>query len=377
MRYLFLFIFLLTSQSSYSSMKDALIRKYEYYRKHNDSLGQRIAIKKLASEKISYKEWHKIRSILMRNPRLGFDIVYKWDQLGRNLFPLYEKDQLVNHAIEQADNLMLGEKYEDAFKKYQAVAKIIRPTLKNDKDNLLVYQKVLHSMARALYSMGQFKTALEVYGWLDQDYPRIKQVLFEKMWAGFRAGRLDIANGMIASQLTSYFSNYLEPEVYLVQIYIYKSLCREDEIKAVRKRIEDLRAEFKKDDTSRLKDEWAQSDIELYSIYRLAYDKNEKKPDESESFYQEKKKEQEKLRTLFDRRFATEKVRVQAQLDKVLAYSYLAIGSTAFKKDRTDIKSRDHLLKYGEEFWPVDDNEDWVDEIGDHLYIGDSQCHQK
>jgi hypothetical protein len=38
------------------------------------------------------------------------------------------------------------------------------------------------------------------------------------------------------------------------------------------------------------------------------------------------------------------------------------------------IGSRQQLLKMDLEVWPVDSDESWADEIGKHVYLGESQC---
>jgi hypothetical protein len=40
------------------------------------------------------------------------------------------------------------------------------------------------------------------------------------------------------------------------------------------------------------------------------------------------------------------------------------------------LKSRDDLLKKDLEVWPADSSEEWLDEIGKHVLIGESLCNK-
>jgi hypothetical protein len=38
------------------------------------------------------------------------------------------------------------------------------------------------------------------------------------------------------------------------------------------------------------------------------------------------------------------------------------------------IESRDALLSMGLEIWPADPEEEWIDEVGKHQFLGESLC---
>ena len=227
-------------------------------------------------------------------------------------------------------------------------------------------------MGRSLFGSGRFTDALEVYGWLPKNYPRLRQVMYEKMWTAFRAGRIDIALGAIASQESSYFSSYLEPETYLIKTYIFKKLCRDEDLKDLRKIVKNLKLRIEKGDQAFFK-EWTQSDIEVLSLSRITLlDSNADTSDEV--LKSDRIKEINSIKRNLLRKFEIDIHRLQKDLSNILAYSNIALGS----KDFTFVKHEeiDHtkLMEKGDEVWAVNDAEDWVDEIGGHLFIGESLC---
>lgn len=368
-------LFLMSFSLASGQTKSALIKQFNFYKSNGDELGMRMTIKKLAATDISFNEWHSIRKLIHKNLDVGYDLVFKWDNFGMKKFSLANEDLALIKVIKESDDAMLVENFDKAFLGYQKVAQLLKAEIKTGKkEQLVLYYSMLHYMGRALYGAKRYQESVEVYGWIDQSYPRIRQVIFERMWAAFRLGRIDIANGMIVSQQSSYFSPYMEPESYLVQVYIYKRLCREDELKVVRLKIQEYLKKIKENQVSF--SEWAKEDIETYSLISLIEKEVKQIEGESEVNVALRKKEQAQLKGLLMTKFESDKNRIMAQLDKVVAYSYIAMGSSSFKTSRTDLKNRDALLKEGLEFWPVDDAEDWVDEIGSHLYIGDSKCEK-
>jgi hypothetical protein len=191
------------------------------------------------------------------------------------------------------------------------------------------------------------------------------------MWAAFRAKRLDLANGAIASQYSSYFSPYLEPESYLIQVYIYKKLCREEDLKKAVTVVKDFQTKLKNNQFT-YKD-WARNDFDTMALLQLTKQKRE-----VESTFvtaQDRTEEIRRLGEALKKSFESNRKRVQEQLDSVVAYSTLAYSSS--KKDLPVIQklpTPKELSKSGLEFWPIQDGEDWLDEFGGQLFIGDSQC---
>lgn len=351
----------------------SLINILNSRRNQLDALSKRIILKDIAKLKVTRKEWYEVRTYLLNNPQMGYDLIYKWERV-RPEDKIDKKEESFNEKIDEADSLMLAEKFEESFAIFQNLALQVKKEIrKGRRENWYLYNSLLHSMARALYGAKRFDESLEVYRWISMDYPRLRQTLFEKMWAGFRAGRLDHALGAIASQQSTYFSHYLEPETYLVKIYIFKKLCRENDVKGLRREIEILRDRITKDSKNRFYEEWAQADIEyrsLYNLTRLPISVQEQEPVSTAR----RKKEQTQIDGSLKRRYTREKIRLKEQFEKVLAYSDIAIGTKDFSFLSHQKLDREELMARGDEIWPVEDAEDWVDEMGGHLFIGESRC---
>lgn len=374
--FVLLIFFLFVHPSFAADAKSYFLQLMKTSYQNDDDLGLRIALKNLTRFSISEGEWELGRRYIHKQPTVGLDLIFKWDNYGlKRNFKLMTGGNKVSAILEDADSLMLESQFEKAFVKYQKVAKFLKTQFKKSKvDNLLLYQVVVHSMARALYGAKRYDDSWEVYSWLDQDYPRIRQVAFEKMWVAFRQGKLDTALGAIASQKSSYFSKYMEPESYLILIYIYKQLCRETDLSEIRKEIESYVNAIKKEDQFGY-ETWAKADIETYGLLKLT----QIKVDESKTsatLLKLKKSEQDKIVTILRKTFEKDVKRIEQSLTRVLAYSNIAIGSNSHFKIGSNGSDREELIKGGYEFWPNSDTEDWVDEIGNHSYLGKSLCVQ-
>jgi hypothetical protein len=344
--------------------------------KELDPLSKRILIKELGKKKLEYKTWNDIRVYLLKNPQLGYDLVYKWDKIRPKDAPEDPRETEINSKLDKADDLMLAEKFNAAFRLYQEVALEIKRDLKKGKiENNFLYESSIHSMARALFGAARYTEAVEVYNWISSDYPRFRQVLFEKMWAAFRGGRLDIALGAIASQQSSYFANYIEPETYLVKIYIFKKFCLDDDVKYLRKEIDEVKKKIETNNINFYND-WVRSDIELQSIHNLttilpnANSRGSIKPID-------RKKEIDMISELLKNKFEVDIKRIKKDLENITAYSFIALGSKDFEFVKHQDFNREALLAKGDEIWPAFDSEDWVDEMGGHIFIGDSLCLSK
>lgn len=353
-----------------------LMEHFQENAREFDPLSIRILIKKIAKNQLNYRLWSDIRRYLMNNPQVGYDLIYKWERI-RPLNPKVSDDEnFINQSFENADNLSIREKFNEAFKIYQTIALFLKNEIKKGKrENLFLYTVAVQSMGRALFGAGRLQDALEVYSWIPKNYPRFRQVMFEKMWTGFKAGRLDIALGAIASQESSYFSNFLEPETYLIKAYIFKKLCRDDDLKDLRKDIFALRNKIEKSERKFYRD-WLKSDIEILSLSNLTrYDP--KDDTSSEVTVSDRESEIKTIKIILHKKFKYDSERLKRDLATVLAYSNIALGS----KDFTFVKHEDidhtKLMENGSEIWAVNDAEDWVDEIGGHVFIGDSLCVAK
>lgn len=381
----FVLILVLLSASKYSfaaSIKKMsgddpkILNKLKLSDKELDPLSKRILVKELAKKKLEYKTWNNIRVYLLKNPQLGYDLVYKWDKIRPKDVPEDQREAEINSKLDKADDLMLAEKFNAAFRLYQEVALEIKRDLKKGKiENNFLYESSVHSMARALFGASRYTDAIEVYNWISSDYPRFRQVLFEKMWAAFRGGRLDTALGAIASQQSSYFANYIEPETYLVKIYIFKKFCLDDDVKYLRKEIDEVKKKIETNNVNFYND-WVRSDIELQSIHNLtsilpnANTRGTIKPID-------RKKEIDMISGLLKNKFEVDIKRIKKDLENITAYSFIALGSKDFEFVKHKEFNREALLAQGDEIWPAFDSEDWVDEMGGHTFIGDSLCLSK
>lgn len=337
--------------------------------KDRDHLALRVLIKRLSAQKPSVGQWSAVRRMLMLRPQVGYDFIIKWDRFRPAAGPGASLQNKFTQLLQRADDLMLEEKFEPAFKIYQTLSRYLKKELaRGKKENRLLYWSTIHAMGRALFGAGRLKEALEVYNWIPSDYFKFRQVLFEKMWTAFRANRLDVAVGAIASQQSSYFSDYLEPETYLVEIYIYKKLCRTEEQATVGALLEKLKRRLDPKSGDYNLDDWAKSDIETAMLYQLLQK-------EADGPLREMKlREQEKIKQALNSRFMIEKQRLGMQIGKVIAFSRLSVAMDRNVVVSDIIPDRDSLMKSKKEFWPVDDAEDWSDEVGQHLYIGESRC---
>lgn len=350
-----------------------LIEHFNDNAKLFDPLSLRIAVKKMAKNPLPYKTWYEIRRYLMFNPQVGYDMIYKWERIRPQDPKVTEKEININESFEKADQLSLNEKFNDAFKIYQSIALFLKGEIKKGKsDNLFLYSVALQSMGRTLFGARRFNEALEVYNWIPKNFPRFKQILFEKMWTGFRAGRIDVALGAIASQESSYFSNYQEPETYLLKVYIFKKLCRDEDLKDLRMTLNSIKSRIEKKDPKFYR-EWAKSDIEIMSLSNLVTFKSSSNlsPDISS---EDRENEKNAIRSILKKRYEIDLLRYKRDLEAAIAYSNIALGTKDFNFVKHEEINHEELMAKGDEVWAVNDAEDWVDEIGGHLFIGDSLC---
>ncbi len=241
-----LVLFSLSEAHSESKSFLAQVRELE---KSGDDLGIRILVRKNFKKKLSVKDWFEVRKLLMKRPKVGFDAITAWDrQISLKATSLEKESDKIFQFLDKADEYSLNKEYEKSFEMYQRAAKYFKTSNKGriPKGNQQLYLNIIHQMARSLYGQKRFNEALEVYDWISPVYPQIRQVLFEKMWTSFRAGKYDVALGTIASQQSGYFSEYLHPESYLIKIYIFKRLCRKKDINYTVDAIKKIFIGFKK-----------------------------------------------------------------------------------------------------------------------------------
>jgi hypothetical protein len=335
-----------------------------------DYLGFRVFVRKAYSLKMSHSEWFEIKNLISQNcDRVGFDLISFWN--ARNGSGKNELDL----QLEKADTLMLAGKYEEAFTEAQSVAKKLKSMLRSRPDARIMLPYVFHTMGRALYGARRFEESMTVYQWINTAYPHIRQVLFEKMWAAFKAGRVDIALGAIASQRSGYFSTYLPTESYLIQSYLFKRLCREEDLQQV---YAEMKQYEEKLSTGDIRD-WVSKDVTSSLLWQLSQTKP--RPNDLLGIVPmaDRLKEQKEISMALQRVYEKQKPIILSELKSVLAYAHLAKvsdTSTALKPIES-MDSRDELLKKDLEVWPADSSEEWLDEIGKHVLIGESLCSKE
>ncbi len=343
-----------------------------------DYLGLRIQMIKSYNNAITYPEWIKFRRLIYDTPQVGYDIIFAWDQHKRVTGMSEDaSEQLVEKAVKKAEEFLAEKQYAKAFDLYQMAATRIKKTYRSrvGKENRNMYYWLLHQMGRTLYSSGNYEQALEVYNWIPTRYYQFRQVQFEKMWTAFRMNKLDIAMGSIISQQSSYYSRYIEPESYLVKLYILQKLCDQKQVGKVVSDIESYIAQIR---SKKLKlSEWAKNDLYDYSISLLA------RQSETEGLtglisVQERVEQKNKILKKLNSKFADDQIRLERDLNKVKGYALLMKFDVTEELEKvTDLPSSDILSSQGYEYWPTSKNEEWVDEAGQYFYNGVSKCKKK
>lgn len=349
--------------------KSSIVTQAKRLLQKRDYLGFRIWVRKAYAQPTRYSEWYELKNLVTSYAnKAGFDLVPYWN--ARNPSGKAPLDQ----KLEQADALMLSGKYEEAFEIYQKEAQTLKPNVRSRADARGLYPFVLHSMARALYGARRYEEATQVYQWIGSNYPRFRQVLFEKMWAAFKAGRVEIALGAVASQRSVYFSRFLSPEAYLIQSYIYKRLCREDDLKLVVAEMKDYQASLEKNDST----DWVKGDVESLTLWRLAEKENPLEEDTKSVSKSDRERERAQIREALAKAFQAQRPRLLNDLKTAIAYTHLAkvTDTRDVLKPIEALTSREDLLKQDLEIWPADSTEEWVDEIGKHVLIGPSLCKE-
>jgi hypothetical protein len=334
-----------------------------------DDLGTRTLTLRAAKAELTGSQWRAIRTVLHSHPGVGWDLIRMWDlvQKSEGAGPKAP----LNQKIAEADELMSYGNFARSTSSYSAIAKSLRAQqVRFGQSNFFVYQSLMHSLARSLYGEGRYAESTEVYEWISTLYPFLRQVQFEKMWAGFRANNVSLALGAIASQRSSYFSPFLEPESYLIQYYLYRRLCRKKDMVQVLNEVRHFKEIL--DHKKFTLEMWARRDIETISMLRLTKPTSESCAAADTS---EKENQILKIKENLTARYRNDLPRIESQMEKVVAYLNLAPEAT--KKDLPpigEIMGLQKLLSSATEMWPVDDAEDWLDELGHHRFIGKSEC---
>ena len=336
----------------------------------HDYLGFRIFVRESYYKKITQGEWYSVKNLVSSvADKIGYDMIPYWN--ARNTRGRAEAD----NQLMEVDKLMKEGNYEQAFTLAQSVAEKMKSLQRTRWDASIQLPYIFHSMGRALYGAQRYEEALKVYQWVGQKYPFFAQVLFEKMWAAFKAGRVDLALGAIASQRSAYFSKYLPPESYLIQSYLYRKLCRDDDQKQV---IEEMKA-YETVLSNPNSDLPLVTDVNTLVLSQVS-NIEPKSSDILKIVPQASRdKEQKEIKETLKRVVEAKRSKNLKDLKAVIAYQQLS-GQTDSKtllKPVERMKSRDDLLRQNLEVWPAESSEEWMDEIGKHVLIGESLCNQQ
>ena len=351
------------------------IREAKAFAAAQDDLGLRVLYRRYLPGRMTAAQWSEARALLHARPGVGWDLLRAWDST-RSRIKGTKNPTSFTKVEQDADTAMSAGDFMGAAKNYERILRALGgPTPRFKDANFFLYHSVLHSYARALYGANRAKEAMDVYGWISPLYPQFRQVQFEKMWAASRAGLFGHALGAIASQRSSFFSKWLEPETYLVQYYLFKRLCRDDEVARVRAEA----AAFQKaiESGSFGYAEWARRDVETLLLIRLKQSPSEPR---SSSVVNGRARSEEItwITKLLEERFQKDLPRIKQQMENVVAYFNLAIEAT--KQDLPAalvIPGLTQVLESDREMWPVSDAEDWLDEQGNHVFVGQSECQGK
>jgi hypothetical protein len=339
--------------------------------KDKDFLGLRIMGRlSLKNPPRNYTQWYLLRRIYQQSPQVGHDMIAAWDKVGPEQI---KSRQLFEALMSRASDEMMGRKFELAFKDFQMVAVAFLEEARKSpvwlRHNLDFYNFVKQSAARALYGAGRYEDAMKVYDTIDAGFFNYKRVIFEKMWTAFMSGRIELALGMVASLRSAYFSNYIDPEVYMIQVYAYKKLCRNADLDRTLAEMRDFK---RKIDLKPTFDMVSLGDLEIVSLRRLL---DKKYLGYRSRIVTRKMREEEQARIArtLDKIVELRARRFSRELEKIVAYAQLAAvgkGLAAIEK----LPDRGTLLHKNLEVWPADSSEVWLDEVGYHRFIGESEC---
>lgn len=324
-----------------------------------DDLGLRVVAQRILSKKPQAGVWKSVRNELHRHPGVGWDLLQAWDAAPPKT-ALSKSQTDLSAKIHEADELMSAGQFKKATPLYESIAFQLREKgVAFGQANFFLYQSVLHSLARSYYGQGSFADAILVDQWISVLYPYIREVQFEKMWAGSRSNDPSVTLGAIASQTSSYFSRYLEPEAYLVQYYTYKGLCRTADLKQVTKAI----VSYKKaldENRIRLQD-WVNRDNETLILWRLVESGKDAGSESSLVSKGDRQRERAAVKASLQKRYDADLIRLKDQMQKVVAYLDLsqelqnADLPTFRSTDRGRVEGVEKFLKSDNEMWPVQD----------------------
>lgn len=347
-----------------------------------DYLGLRIVLKAYAVQpKKSKATWLSTRRLLDGTPQVGQDLLLAWKYIAP--YPRSATEKKFQDRWTEAQRLMLKRQFNESAKILEQLVVHARLRIERAKDktadsyrsDVVLYSYILHSLARAYYGEKEFAKSLQLYDWIPSGYGPFRQVLFEKMWAAYRAGDISRTLAAIASQKSAYFSTFLEPEAYLLQVYMYKRLCRDAELQNVLKELEVFRRQLAngKFDLAA----WAKWDSENLAMFNLLDPANlaGRNGVSTEDRKAEMARIVSRLKSVYQKNVA----RLKQDINQVISFSGMAALSNTTRQlsPIEKLASRRDILASGYEIWPYDSGEEWIDEIGSQRYLGESRCELK
>ncbi|NDD91958.1 hypothetical protein EBZ37_07730, partial [bacterium] len=281
----------------------------------DDRLGARIRVKELSSNGLDYLSFKWIESQVLKHPEWGEDLLaFNLENVASSISGL--EAGFAQQELEQADSEMLNKRFSEAAQRYRGVLQ--SKALKDSGSNTVNYVRMAY--ARALYSQGKFEESYLEARKITAQFARYRHVLFFRMWAAFRAGRIEIALGEVANQRSLFFAPYMEPESYLLLTYLLKRLCRESEVSDVMKNAELFLESLKSGDFG-FKD-WAK--MEVGSAIYLSLLESSDRPEFESKRNSRRMKERESISKLLQASFQRKKKQWIEELPRVIAYSRLA-----------------------------------------------------
>jgi hypothetical protein len=346
-----------------------LAREFDRLMNARDYLSARVLLKENWRTNLNRGQWKKIRRRMHHDPKIGWDIVRGWDTKS-----IAAKGSVaglnIDAEIRRADKLFAQKQYAAAYEIYRTAASAIQKSA-IFADNRFLYYDLVTSMSRSLYANKQYLQAYGYYLWIPPIYPKYKQILFERMWAAFRAGETEHALGDLIAQYSPYFGGIINPEAFLVQIYTYKKLCLDQDLNRVLLLVEKLRKRLEENGFSA--QSWAAADLETLPLANLS----EQTRFSSSKWVSEVSRGAEKTRLgeMLKRKYEFDRREYLSNLKKVGAYAKMAFDLSTKELPRVrELPKPDALIAQRLEMWPIDGPEDWLDEIGNKFFIGKSQC---
>jgi hypothetical protein len=335
-----------------------------------DGLGARVRFRELASQRPDARTWRWLESQIIEHPEWGEDLYSMVLSKAAAGVQGLEEGPL-EAQLAKADEAMLAKRHEEAVQIYRSV--LGSPVAAGIGRTATNYLRM--ALARALYSARRFDEALAEARRIPPVFSRYRHVLFMRMWAAFRAGRVEAALGEIAAQRSKYFGEFIEPESYLLLTYLLKRLCRTEELKQVFSEIDRMSADLKSGKLDWRT--WARMEVGTAS-YLALIDAPDPAGVDSRRL-EPRKRERLWLTQLLKGSFERKRQQWLEELPKVQAYSRLATtpGLDAGLKPIEKITSREKLLAQGYEIWPAEDSEHWLDELGQQRYLGDTECGKR